>query len=468
MEMKSFPLFTSALFVFLYTTSFSQSQITGQIIESNGEAVIFANILLLNPADSSLIKGALSDEEGFFEMEVDPDNDYLVEANMVGYQNAYSGVINVAPNSIKKLEPMVLSEGIALDEVQVVARRPLFEQKIDRLVVNVSNSVTAAGGTALEVLERSPGVVVNRQSNALSLIGKDGVVVMINGKISYQPTAGIVQMLEGMSADNIERIELITTPPAQYDAEGNAGYINIVLKKRTDVGLNGNFSVSAGYGEGPVGSANVNLNYRKNKVNLFGTYSFTLKNQYQEFFNYRKVIFEGNTTESEVTTFRDPSQINHNVRLGLDYEIGKKTIFGVLLGAYDNKWSMDAENEGFTNINNELNSSIKLINDEVNQWRHAGANANLEHKFNEDSKLNVNVDYLIYEDQNPNNYATDFFDQDDMLDRSEDTRSRKYTPINILVAQMDYEKKLNEKIKSQFGIKGAMSTFENDVSVERF
>ena len=172
-----------------------------------------------------------------------------------------------------------------LGEVEIVGRKALFEQKIDRLVVNVANSVTSAGGTALEVLERSPGVVVNRQSDALSLIGKEGVVIMINGKQTYQPTAGILQMLDGMSADNIESIELITTPPANFDAEGNAGYINIVLKKSTDLGLNGNMTASAGYGEGGVGSANLTLNYRNKKLNVFSNYGFLYKAQLQDFYN---------------------------------------------------------------------------------------------------------------------------------------------------------------------------------------
>jgi len=227
---------------------------------------------------------------------------------------------------------MLREDSQVLGEVEIVGRKALFEQKIDRLVVNVANSVTSAGGTALEVLERSPGVIVNRQSGALSLIGKDGVVVMINGKQSYQPASGIIQMLEGMNADNIESIELITTPPANFDAEGNAGYINIVLKKSTDLGFNGNMTVSAGLGEGEVGSANVNLNYRNNKLNVFSSYGFMYKAQLQKFYNYRQVVFEGNTTESEVTTYRDPQQLNHNIRLGLDYEISDQTIIGVLFG----------------------------------------------------------------------------------------------------------------------------------------
>src|SRR6185295_13060638 len=141
-------------------------------------------------------------------------------------------------------------EVVDLQQVNLQSRRPLIEQKIDRLVINVKNSITSAGSTALDVLERSPGVIVNRQANSISMSGKEGVMVMINGKISYMPVTALIDMLAGMNAGNIDRIELITTPPSSLDAQGNAGYINIVLSNNPDFGINGSFSATMGYGEG--------------------------------------------------------------------------------------------------------------------------------------------------------------------------------------------------------------------------
>ena len=136
--------------------------------------------------------------------------------------------------------------GTELEQVSVVSRRPLLEQKIDRMIVNVKNSITSAGGTALDILERSPGVIVNRQASSISMSGKEGVMVMINGKINYMPVSALVQMLAGMNAGNIDRIELITTPPSNLDAQGNAGYINIVLINNPDFGLSGAVSATMG------------------------------------------------------------------------------------------------------------------------------------------------------------------------------------------------------------------------------
>ncbi len=452
---------------FLYTMPLmAQTELRGRVIDVAGEGVSFANILLLEPSDSSLIKGALTLDDGSFSLNATAGASYLVAASMVGFQMSYSEVFTVAVNGPQEIPILTLSEGVDLAEVQVVARKPLFEQKIDRMVVNVANSTTAAGGTALEVLERSPGVVVNRQSNGISLIGKSGVVIMINGKITYQPAEGIVQMLQGMSADNIERIELITSPPAKFDAEGDAGFINIVLKKRTDLGLNGNFSLAAGYGRGELGNASVNLNYRNKRINVFGTYSFLWKDQLQEIFNYRKVTFEGVTTETDIFTDRDPNQRNHNLRIGLDYQLSEKTIIGVLAAAYDNKWTMDAFNTGSTIVDGNTTSIVELTNQERNQWKHIMGNVNLQHEFHPGTKLNFDVDYLVYEDENPNTYNTDFFDGDEVLLRNEDTRSDKFTPIGIGVAQLTFESELNDKWKYEGGAKAALSEFTNEVSVE--
>lgn len=190
----------------------------------------------------------------------------------VGYQIAYS-----TPFYLDKdytVVTLILIEGENLDEVYIEAKNPLYEQKVDRMVIK--NSIASSGGTALEVLERSPGINVNRQSNSISIAGKEGVMVMVNDKISYIPASSLVQMLQGMSSDNISSIELITSPPANFDAEGIAGYINIILKKRTDLGLNGSYSFSRGYGRGVTNNDNLNFNYRKNNINIFGSYGFSL------------------------------------------------------------------------------------------------------------------------------------------------------------------------------------------------
>ena len=291
---------------------------------------------------------------------------------------------------------------------------------------------------------------------------------MINGKINYMPVESVVQMLSGMGSDNIEKIELITTPPANFDAEGNAGFINIVLRENQNLGFNGNASVTAGYGNGEMGNANLNFNYRKNKLNFFGSYSYTLDAQYQEVLNRRETNFQGDQSFSRAFTERYPHERVHTVRTGVDFKLGSKTTLGLLAAGYDNKWTMEADNVASTITNGMFVDSLTLKNNERNQWKHIMGNVNLEHKLNDGEKLTLNLDRLYYIDENPNTYDINYFDVNGNLFDSEETRSDKTTPIDIYVAQLDYEKSHSDFLSMQAGLKAALSEFNNDVSVEIF
>ena len=440
--------------------------ISGNILEANNNTMPFANVLLLKASDSTLIKGTLSNENGSFLIKEVPSGSYLLLSSLVGFQSAYSQPFVL--NKDYTVEPLILIEGELLNEVIVEAKKPLFQQQIDRMVINVENSIVSAGGTALEVLERSPGVLINKQNNSISVQGKNGVVVMINGKISYMPAESLVQFLNGISADNIASIELITSPPSNLDAEGNAGYINIVLKKRSDLGLNGAYSISGGYGKGAVSNDNLNFNYRKNKVNIYGSYSFSLDKRAQVFSSSREYQESGNLITSGTISERDPTQRNHNLRLGLDFDISAKTITGFLFSAFDNKWTMNAINNNINTENGAPTSYVIVDNTELNHLKHFGFNYNFKHNFSENQFISFDIDYLKYKYNNPTDYINSFYDQNFEFISEELLRSRKETPLNTWVSKMDYSDKINENTKLEVGVKGTKSEFKNEVSVENF
>lgn len=441
----------------------SQFNITGVVNDSLGVGIPFANVLLLNPADSTLVLGTMTSEEGNYLLKNVPQGNYSILGTMVGYTPAYSPIFNLSAEYTAN--PLILSEGENLEEVNISVAKPLYQQKIDRLVINVESSIVSAGGSALEILERSPGVIVSRQNNLISILGKEGVVVMINGKNNFVPVSALIQMLEGMPAENISSIELITTPPANFDAEGNAGFINIVLKQRTDIGFNGSFSLSAGYGNDYITSNNLNFNYRTEKVYLFGSYSFSLDGTLQIFESYREFIQNGDLLITQTVSDRDPLQRNHNLRVGMDYQLTSRTVTGFILNGYDNRWSMDAMNTSLTTVNGNPSFYVELLNEEVNHWKHFGANYNIKHDFSEDHFLSLDLDYLYYQDENPNTYENTFFDEDRNFSDTQLSRSDKYTPINILVGKVDHSFSWNT-IKVETGIKGIQTHFENDVEVE--
>lgn len=458
-----------ALLLFTALCTYSQEDIGGKVQDETEGPIVYANVILLMAGDTMLIKGTITEENGTFLLKDISRGRYTLSVSMLGYRPVVTGPFDFGGSSKIMLPPITLSEGVELDGVTVSSKKNLYVQKIDRMVINVASSILSAGSSALEILERSPGVLVDRQNSSISLVGKSGVVVMINGKQSYMPASSLVSLLEGMNAANIETIELITAPPANFDAEGNAGFINIVLKERTDVGLNGSYSVSFGVGNGTTTSDNINFNFRKNKINLFGTYSFSRDAQGMLYeFDRSFINMDGIPVNVSTVTDRDPLQRDHSIRTGLDYQVSDKTVTGLLIWANDNKWTMEAVNQSRETENGMPSTFVEVLNTERNQLQHFGSNVNLKQSFKEDGHISLDLDYLKYRLENPTEYTNSFYDGNNNFLREELTQGDKTTPINITVGKTDYSNQISAEIKLDTGIKGAFTDFDNDVSVGTF
>ena len=226
------------------TTASAQLTLSGSVMDTDSAPLPYTNVLLSRAADSSFVQGGLTDNSGLFTLQA-PAGNYLVSVSALGYATYFGQPFTLKTD--QELPPIRLGNGgVDLSEITVTAQQPLLVRQIDRTVINVADQPTTAGLSALEVLERSPGVFINRQNGAISMAGKDGVNVLINGRANYIDASGLADFLAGLSADNIQKIELITTPPANFDAQGNAGFINIVLKELPDEGLNGNYNSTVG------------------------------------------------------------------------------------------------------------------------------------------------------------------------------------------------------------------------------
>jgi hypothetical protein len=453
-----FPIFISA-----------QPMVSGRVM-SGSESIPFANVLLYQLPDSVLVKGQITAADGSFTFHALPTAVFFLQISSMGYEKFQSPAFQIIDQKDKKeFGSINLKEQSAtLQEVAVVAKKPIFEQRLDRLVIHVKDNIGLVGASALEVLERSPGVVVNRQNNTISLAGKDGVVVMLNGKVTYMPLEAVVQMLSTLSADQIDKLEILSTPPANLDAEGNAGYINIVMKKQEDEGLNGSVSASVGYGKGEIGNFGLNMNHQKGKLNVFGGYTYLRSGQLNPMTFYRSVKVGDDILETNTFSDRRPTRNNHNMRIGADYTASKKTTIGMLVTAYDTKWEMDASNLSETFTNTLVDTVTRVQSYEINQWRHLGTNLNVQHTLRQGESLSFDADYLYYHDHNPVDYANRVFFPGNQLVRTNEARSRKNTPINIGVSKLDYVKSLRNDAKIELGVKASMSRFSNDVSVEDF
>ena len=443
------------------------SQIQGSIRDENNQPVPFANILLLKQADSTLVTGVMATEEGTYNITSFDAGTFIIGVRMMGYKPAFSEPFEITdPKEHVHHEPMFVErESVQLEDVNVVAKKPLYEMKIDRMVVNVENSITSSGSTALEVLEKSPGINVDRQNNAISMSGKAGVQVMINGKQNRMPMEAAVEMLKSMSADNIKRIELITTPPSKYDADGDAGIINIVMKKNDDFGTNGSFTLGAGMASREKLEASLNLNHHVEKVNYFGTYSVTYNNTRQNIDSYRKTIQDELILETGSESDRAALVTFQNFRVGLDYSVSSKTVLSVLGSGYLRDWDADAINDIYYKTDGVTTGQSNLEMTELNKWMHGMVNLNLQHHFKEEELLDFNFDYLNYHNDNPSYYTIEDLDNAGQVESAENIDVTKITPINIAVGMLDYTNQFNSKLKLEAGVKGTFTFFKNDIEV---
>jgi len=466
--MKYLVLVLTLLVNIIPAVSNGQFIVRGTVTDTEGEPLSLATIVLLSSSDSTLIEGEIASMEGEFGLNIDRPGNYVLRVSMVGFTTFYSAPFQLSEtNPLQDFETIVLKTGsLELGNIQVTADRPFIIKEIDRTVLNIENRVSTAGATTLEILERAPGIIINRQNNTISMLGKDGVNVMINGKEQYMPADALLNYLEGLDAGTIRSIELITTPPASFDAEGNAGFINIELKKVRESGLNGTTAISAGYGKGETGNASLSLNYRASKINISGSYSYLRSGQEQFTTFFRQTGSGGDLSEVLLTSDRSPTQNNQNGRISLDYNAGKKTVIGMLVSGYTNRWDMNAINDTRRRFPNLPDTLLTSRNNEDNDWNHLRTNLNLSHNFGKGGSLNLDLDYLIYDNSNPVSYDLTFFDEADNTLGQDRIFSQKDTPFDIAVAKADYTRSLAGGIKISSGLKFTQSEFENDVLVE--
>jgi outer membrane receptor protein involved in Fe transport len=463
-----FQLFWTGVLLLSFTFSMSaQHTVSGIVTDEDDTPLQYANIVLQKAADSAFITGTVTDELGIFTIKGVQPGAYMLQLSMVGLTTQLVPFnVDRTMDELVAIGTIVMRTGQLLDEVQVVEKKQMVEQHIDRMTINVANSATFAGGTALDVLERAPGVLLDRQNESISMAGKDGVQIMINGRLKYVPAAALLQMLQGMSADNLEKIELITTPPANLDAEGNAGYINLVLKSVPDEGLNGTYAANVGYTKWMIFGGNVNVNYRRGKLNLFGDYSLDYSQRPQVFRFSRSNVVDGVQYDLSTITNRESVSVNQNLRFGLDYEFSPRTTAGVIFSGYNNDYTLESNGESSFGIGGTQDTIIDIRTDYKSLWQHMSGNFNLLHRFNDDATITFDVDYLYYREDAPVDYIMNYLDQNQNFLFENSYRTTKITPISTMVVRSDYSFNWTENLKMDAGAKAVRSTFINELSVE--
>ena len=379
-------IFTVAFINLSFNLSASlNGTVTGRVLDQKQQPLGFFTVTLLAAKDSSLVKGQFTDASGNFIFENIDAGNYLVAVNGVGYQLTHSFIFTLNAHDEKyKLPTLVITEEVeTLKQVVVKAQKPFITQQLDKMVMNVENSVVNSSGlTALELLEKAPGVQVDNDG-ILSLRGKDKVLVMINGKPNYLTSSALTAMLQSMQAETIKEIEIISNPSAKYEAEGNAGIINIRMKKSKNDGFNGNATASLGYGMYWKENAGVSLNFREGNMNLFGNYNFSDGEYMMEYKGINRFFENGNLRNSQdFYGFRLTPRTTHTIRTGMDYSLGQNTTIGLLFNGRKSSSQNQGRNEiGILDGENELLFTSFSNNLLTNEWSKWSGNLNLIHQF---------------------------------------------------------------------------------------
>ena len=440
----------------------AQSSIEG-VLRDARQSLPFVTVVLQN-ADSVFIEGIVTDSAGRFVFENVNPGYYQVAASRVGYSRFLSGGITVPANQKIRLPEIVLEEvSTFLDAVEIRAEKQLFDQRPDRLVINPQSSLTFAGNTVLEVLRKSPGILVNRQDGSISMNGKSGVRVMINDRIMELPPDVVAQMLDAMSAANVERVELITAPPAEYDAQGAAGIIRVLTKKEVDTGTNAAFGATVGAAWAETLRANFNLYHRTHHFAYFVDYA-VLRNHNLHLMD---MGWESSTLPLRVEndSHRENITTRHSFNTGFEWQLTKNTVVSLVLSGYTNAWNLDAFTHDTMRGDSTVFTAMKIK--ELNNWGSATASIGLQRKAGRQGELNLMLDYLYYNNDNPSRYNNTVVNE--QAGATEYTRIAldKTTPIGILIGRADYRFRVSGSLSGEAGVKGVTSSLDNNVRVQQ-
>lgn len=463
-------LFTLCSCSFLITaaqTKIPDGMVTLKVTDGMNKPLPGVTVSLLQQKDSILLKFAVTETDGSVTIEVPESGNYFIRLSHTAFETLFSSFVIDEKNSPVNLGVLILQPAARqLAAATVISQKPFIERLTDRTIVNVENSIVNAGSTALEVLEKSPGVVIDRNS-VITLKGKQGVIILINGKNPGISGSELANYLRGLPAGSISKIEIITNPSAKYDAAGNAGIINIVMKKDQRMGTNGTLNLSYGQGFYPRAGSGISLNHRGKDLNIFGSYNYNYSDSYSNLVLYRQFIENGNLKSIyDQTNFIEFLFKTNVYRAGIDYKISKKSTVGVVVNGLANKFNSDGNTH--TDVLNNQSQKISYDNNYSNtkdSLKNYAVNLNFKHTFDSSGKeLTIDADYAHYHNHSGQGFITNYYHTNgsaalptDILTGIVDGK------LSIQSIKADYSNPLAKNAKIETGIKTSLVKADNDL-----
>ncbi len=389
--------FTLFIVVFGYFLANGQEKVTlsGQILDAaTSEPLSFANATVMTYQDSTLVTGAITNEEGRFEIKDLPLGRYRLYFSFIGYASAERTLVADGLNTVFDLGKIPLEVSAeALEQVEVIGKEATTNAALNRKSYALEDNVAQSGGSVLDAMKTMPGVAFDQDGKVI-LRGSDKVVVLIDGKQSSLTGFGNQKGLGTIPASNIEKIEIINNPSAKYDANGFAGIINLIYKKENQTGLNGDLGLSFGMGalgkrkedtQTDLGSysfnpkliPSLNLNYRKDKLNYFLQSEFILQEALPNNEFTTRNYDDGRNIISQVPENR--RQFRAIINGGLDYNPDEQNSF-TFSGLYDREKHIDTAQVAFIDLNSDIRQRLYTWQEEE-VTRYINAAVSYRHKF---------------------------------------------------------------------------------------
>lgn len=426
------------LSLFISATPGLQAQYTlqGKVTDTNNKALPYAVIVLCDPTDSSILQSALPDQDGNFRLTTDSLYHQFIKVSALGFQEQVKVLETETP--VQTIDFIMKATATQLAEISILQTQPLFERKVDRTTFHVRNSITAMGDNALGALQKSPGVLINRLNNSINLAGKSTVSIWINDRLVRLSGEDLFHYLQSIPSENIDRIEIITTPPAKYDAAGNSGLIQIILKKDKKSGFNGN--ITTGYEQASRGKwlGSGNLNYTKGKFLLYanGNYAHAV-NEITE-----RLHTAYDTSSVFLRDFHIRTMRPVTYTLGMAYDLHRGGTIGL---EWMNNFFYRQDEEDLANTvstGNKIDSVLQTLG--YNEQKNRNNILNLSYVWKIDSsgkKLILNANQLQYEGQHHKDFETQHLRGDFGAPTGISSKNKLsgHQDINIISARADLE-----------------------------
>jgi iron complex outermembrane recepter protein len=438
---------------FSATAQTNSGSVGGKLTDESGEGLEYATVVLHNSADSAIVKAGYTDGQGTYLIAPVPAGNYYVRTTYVGYPPTKSAPFVLAQGEQLTVPTIqVQPSGTQVADVRITTERPLVTVKPDMTVFNVEGTVNAVGENAFTLLRKSPGVAIDNNDNIM-LLGKSGVRIYIDGKPSPLSAADLANMLKSMQSDQIESFEIITNPSSKYDAEGNAGIINVRLKRDKSMGTNATLNLDYSAWIYNRFNGSLSLNYRSKKFNAFGSYGAGIGKQ-RNFMNFYRA--QSGTSFTQATEMVN-DYLNQNFRGGMDFYLAPKHTVGFIVNGFlsDGTLNSTSNNDIRDIAKDSLMSLLRATS--ANDFSRSNVNSNLNYRY--DSKkgttLNVDADYGTF-DIVTNAFAPNLYlDPETNAVLADVTfSSNAPTAIDIYTLKADYERTLG-KGKVGLGFKTA-------------